>query len=57
MCSLTTGSKLAESAKAKAGLEDMALLLRYCNLYGCRSDIDICANAHLTLSLFSAVTA
>ena len=33
---LTTGSKLAESAKAKAGLEDMALLLRYCNLYGCR---------------------
>ena len=31
------GSKLAESAKAKAGLEDMALLLRYCNLYGCRS--------------------
>ena len=35
---MTTGSKLAESGKAKAGLEDMALLLRYCNLYGCRSD-------------------
>merc|ERR1711934_684374 len=30
------GSKLAESGKAKAGLDDMALLLRYCNLYGCR---------------------
>merc|ERR1711874_945712 len=33
------GSKLAESAKAKAGLEDMALLLRYCNLYGCSDSV------------------
>merc|ERR1719310_2093487 len=33
------GSKLAESAKAKAGLEDMALLLRYCNLYGCGDSV------------------
>ena len=48
MFSLTTGSKLAESAKAKAGLEDMALLLRYCNLYGCRSANHVCA--HFTLS-------
>ena len=55
MFSLTTGSKLAESAKAKAGLEDMALLLRYCNLYGCRSANHVCA--HFTLSPFSAVTA
>merc|ERR1711934_1096058 len=30
---------LAESAKAKAGLEDMALLLRYCNLYGCSDSV------------------
>merc|ERR1711971_662925 len=33
------GSKLAESGKAKAGLEDMALLLRYCNLYGCSDSV------------------
>jgi len=33
------GSKLAESAKAKAGLDDMALLLRYCNLYGCSDSV------------------
>jgi len=28
-------SKLAESATAKQGLEDMRLLLRYCGIYGC----------------------
>ena len=28
-------SKLAESATAKAGLEDMRLLLSYCKLYTC----------------------
>jgi len=28
-------SKLAESATAKQGLEDMRLLLRYCHIYGC----------------------
>merc|ERR1711899_174424 len=33
------GSKLAESAKAKAGLGFMALILRCCTLYGCSDSV------------------